>query len=105
MPRGGKTKTIDQHIESGTFRQDRQGVITTKSDYEKLERMKESLFNSFNEIKSKLEKTDINKEQDTYKMLNGVMIEQIKAFFSITKYPIKKDEAKPNGKIDLKEYS
>ena len=105
MPRGGKRKSIEEHIENGTVRQDRHGIKPNKSDNEKLDKMKDTLFDVFNKTKAKLENTDIDKNPDTYKQLNQAMLEQVKTFFTITKYSGLKDgETKPSGKINIKDY-
>ena len=105
MPKGGKTKPFNDHFEDGTYRQDRHGIKPSKSDNEKLDNMKDTLFEVFNKTKTKLENTDIDKNPDTYKQINQAMLEQIKTFFSITKYSGLKDgDKKESKKISIKDF-
>ena len=94
MPRSGKEKSFEEHLKDGTYKPCRQGIKPTINDYERINEMKETLFNSFYETKAILEKIDIDKNPETYKVMNGVMIEQIKAFFSIAKNKVIKDDEK-----------
>jgi len=104
MARSGKTKTIDEHFEDGTYRQDRHGIVLSDSDYEKLNVMKQTLYDNFIETSAELKKIDKQKEPDNYKKLNSVMIEQIKSFLSISKHKIttQENDKKDNGKITIK---
>ena len=104
MPRSGKTKTVDEHLIDGTYRQDRHGIILSENDYDRLEEMKITLYDNFIETSTELKKLDKQKNADNYKKLNSVMIEQIKSFLSISKHKITTEEndKKDNGKITIK---
>jgi len=98
MPRGGKAIPTDDDIKNGTIRQDKKGIKPSKSDYERLEEMKKTLFDAFTKSKVKLEAVDIDKHPETYKAINQVMSDQIKTFFSISKYQVIKDDGKKDDK-------
>ncbi|MCL2440464.1 MAG: hypothetical protein FWD14_01860 [Treponema sp.] len=106
MPRGGKSKPIEEHISSGTNRQDKQGINPSITDYDRLEEMKKTLFDAFNKSKVKLENVDIDKNPESYKAINSVMSDQIKTFFAISKYQVIKNDAKKeeNGKLNITDF-
>jgi len=105
MPKGGKSKPLDAHIQDGTYRQDRNGIMPARADYERLEDMKATLYNSFNKLSARLDNVDIDKTPDIYKSINTVMMEQIKTYFSISKYQVNKDDSKDeNKKINISNF-
>jgi len=107
MPKGGKSKTIEEHIQEGTLRNDKHGIILSNSDYDILSDMKKVLYSNFLEVTKELKTIDKKKETDIYKTLNGVMTDQISSFISICKNRVvkendndKKDDSK---KININE--
>ena len=105
MPKGGKSKSVEEHIKDGTTRPDKNGIKPAQTDYERLEEMKKTLFDAFNKSKAKLESVDIDKNPESYKAINQVMSDQIKTFFAISKYQvIKSDEKKENGKLNITDF-
>jgi len=103
MARSGKSKTVDEHIKDGTYRQDRHGITMTNSDFDKLQEMKKTLYDNFVKTSTELNNIDKKKDPDNYKKLNSVMIEQIKSFLAISKHKITPEEngEKDNGKIKI----
>ena len=103
MPRSGKEKTIEEHKKDGTYRQDRHGIILSDTDYEKLQEMKQTLYNNFVGTSSEINNIDKKADPDAYKKLNSVMIEQIKSFLSISKHKLTTEDnaKKDNGKITI----
>ena len=101
MPRGGKTKTIEEHIENGTVRLEVQGIKPAQTDYERLEEMKKTLFEAFNKSKVKLENINIVSNPESYKAISSVMSDQIKTFFAISKYQVIKEESKKESEKKL----
>jgi hypothetical protein len=102
--RGGRNKkTLEQHIEEGTYRADRHGIKQDKES-EILQKMKYEIWKMFTNIKRELEKTDITKEPDKYKNLHSLLMEQVKTFNSLVKNPIGKEEKKED-KLDLTSFA
>ena len=101
MPRGGKTKTLEEKISTGTLRNNVHAK-QNNTDSEKLEQMKITLFNLFNKTTTRLENIDIDKSPEAYKQLNSAMLEQIKTFYNITKFGgLKENDKEENKKIDI----
>jgi hypothetical protein len=108
--RGGHNKkSIEEHIANGTYRRDRHGKLKDAenikdNESEILQKMKDSLWELFNKTKDNLEKTDIEKKPESYKLLHSLMMEQIKVFNSLVKNPAgqaEQQEEKKDDKIDL----
>jgi len=105
MPKGGKTKPLDAHIQDGTYRQDRHGIKLIDSDSARLDNMKEALYDEYNKLSARLKNIDITSNPDIYKNVNSVMIEQIKTYFSISKHQVNKDDGKDeNKKISISSF-
>jgi hypothetical protein len=97
-------KSLEQHLEDGTYRQDRHGILQD-DESEILQKMKYEIWKMFKDIKKELEKTDITKEPDKYKNLHSLLMEQVKTFNSLIKNPIGKEEKKNDDKLDLNSFA
>ena len=101
MPRGGKTKTLEEKVEKNTLRNNVHAKQNA-TDSEKLDQMKITLFNLFNKTTARLENIDIDKSPEAYKQLNSAMLEQIKTFYNITKFGgLVDDKKETNNKIKM----
>jgi len=89
MRGGHNKKTIQDHLNNGTYRPSLHGYILP-TDEEALKNMKSELYNEFIMVTKEIKNIDKNSEK--YKQLNDVMISQIKAFHSIAKTPIVEDK-------------
>ena len=87
MRGGHNKKTIQDHIQNGTYRPCLHGYISI-SDEETLKEMKNELYTSFKIITNELKKIDLDKDMEKYKSLNEERITYIKAFHSIAKTPV-----------------
>jgi hypothetical protein len=96
--RGGHNKkSVEEHIQKGTYRADRHGTVF-KDDAEALRKMKQALYKKFQKIDKALEGKeldDITKDNVNY------YISVIKAFDSITKSPVKTEDDDWEGKEEL----
>ena len=105
MRGGSNKKPIEEHLKSGNYRPSRHGIEPPETDKEKLEQMKAALFDAFTETQIKLSDETIKTNPSLYKMWNDVLIDQVKAFFSIAKVPIVSGEKKKQDKIDINEFT
>jgi hypothetical protein len=96
MRGGSNKKTIQEHLNNGTYRPSLHGYILS-SDEEALKQIKQELYSSILLITKDMNKYD--KHTDTYKQLNSIRSDQIKTFHSICKVPIeeKPKEIKSDG--------
>jgi hypothetical protein len=98
--RGGRNKkSLQQHIEDGTYRADRHGKISI-SDEQTLQEMKNDLYTDYIEIRKELKKVDKTKDLERYEKLNKIRIEYLKAFHILNKTPVgdePKIEDNPDG--------
>jgi hypothetical protein len=103
MRGGHNKKSIEEHIENGTYRPSLHGIIKD-NESEILKEMKYSLWKLFKKTKNDLNKTDIEQKSDKYKLLHSLMMEQIKVFNSLVKNPAgqsEQQEEKKDDRIDL----
>ena len=86
-------KTIEQHIEDGTYRSDRHGYLT-KSDDETLKEMKNDLYTDYISIKKEIKKLDLSKSDDLkkFEQLNEIRIQFLKSFHNIAKSPVETEK-------------
>jgi endonuclease III-like uncharacterized protein len=104
MRGGHNKKTVEQHIENGTYRPCKHG-IAQEYESEILRKMKYEIWKMFAQIKRELEKTDITKEPDKYKNLHSLLMEQVKTFNSLVKNPVGKEEEKKSEEVDLSSFA
>jgi hypothetical protein len=104
MRGGSNKKSVEQHLENGTYRPCNHGIIQ-RDESEILGKMKYEIWKMFTNIKKELEKTDITKEPDKYKNLHSLLMEQVKTFNSLVKNPIGKEEKKKEDKLDLNSFA
>ena len=109
MPKGAKSKPIENHIEDGTLRPTRHGVVLSETDFDRLNEMKKVLYDSFLEVSSELKIIDKKKDTNYYKTLSSVMTDQISSFISISRHKVIKeqnasDEKTASKKIDIKSF-
>ena len=97
MRGGHNKKSVEQHLRDGTYRADRHGPLAM-DDAEILRKMKQALYQKFQKIDRALEEKkidDVTKENVNY------YISVIRAFDSITKSPVKKEDGAADGKAEL----
>jgi beta-lactamase superfamily II metal-dependent hydrolase len=84
--RGGKNKkSIEAHLENGTYRPSLHGYILS-SDETALKEIKQELYSSILLITKDMNKQE--KQSEIYKNLNSIRSDQIKTFHAICKVPI-----------------
>jgi hypothetical protein len=96
--RGGQNKkSIEQHIEDGTYRPDRHGLLN-EDDSIVLSKMKYALYRKFQNLDKILDKTEINSiSRDNV----NYYISIIKTFDSISKNPNQTKLKHENDKDEL----
>jgi hypothetical protein len=95
--RGAKKKTIEEHLENGTYRPGKHGYILP-TDSEALKQIKQDLYSSIQLITKDM--NGIKRDSDEYKNLNTIRSDQIKTFHAICKIPVEektKVENNPDG--------
>jgi hypothetical protein len=102
MARGRKPKSIEEHIANGTYRADRHGVLP-ENEQQTLQRMKNYFVKMFDNTKKELEKIDISTQQEQYKFLQSLLIEQTKVYNTLIRKPIEQEQIQEqgDGKIDI----
>ena len=105
--RGARTKkSIEQHIEDGTYRPDRHGYIN-KSDDDTLQEMKNDLYADYILIRKAIKKLDLSKSEDKkeFEHLNTIRINFVKAYHNIARSPVEsleKLESEDDNKDEFK---
>ena len=92
--KGSRTKkTIEQHIEDGTYRSDRHGYIS-KTDEQTLKELKNDLYTDYISIRKIIKNVDISKPENykIYEQLNDIRINYVKCFHNIAKSPVETKE-------------
>jgi len=93
--RGGKNKkTIEEHLENGTYRPCKHGYALP-TDGEALKQIKQDLYSSIQLITKDM--GSLKRDGDEYKNLNAIRSDQIKTFHAICKVPM---EEKPKAEKD-----
>ena len=86
--RSGKSKTLQEHIIEGTYRPDLHGINPSKLDLQRLTEMKDTLYHFFNKTERKLRKTNKRLFTEKHKLINDIMLYQIKTYHLLIKYKI-----------------
>jgi hypothetical protein len=98
MRGGAGKKSVEQHLEDGTFRADRHGIIDEK-DSEILGKMKNALYQKFKRLDKHLNETDlsaVSRDEVNY------YLSIVKTYNSITKNPNRKEtESEKQNKPEL----
>jgi len=103
MRGGSNKKSIQEHLEAGTYRPNRHGVILP-SDIDALTEMKTEIYTRFHRLKGELKKIKPSNDSDTYKKLNDVQISLAKSFTMICRTPLgteNKEEADNDKNYEL----
>lgn len=99
MKGGANRKTTQQHIEDGTYRNDRHAEISV-GDADVLRYMKDNLYLDYQKVRNELEKLDLTKpdDLDKYKQLNILRLDFVKAYHSIAKTPVRNEKLNASEK-------
>ena len=101
--RGGQNrKTIEQHIEDGTYRPNRHGYVA-ESDDAALKEMKGEIYSSFKKVQRETAKINLATDNANYKRLCDITIALAKAYHSIAKTPVENRQETSNDKDGFKE--
>jgi hypothetical protein len=88
--RGGKNrKSIQEHLDNGTYRPCKHGYILP-SDGDALKQIKQDLYNSIQLITKDM--NGLKRDSDEYKNLNAIRSDQIKTFHAICKIPVEEKQ-------------
>jgi len=87
MRGGSNKKTLEEHLEAGTYRPNRHGAILP-SDMDALAEMKTEIYTRFHRLKGELKKINPAGDSDTYKKLNDAQISLAKSFTSLCRTPL-----------------
>jgi hypothetical protein len=96
MRGGGNKKSIEQHIQDGTYRADRHGLLS-EEDHVVLAKMKFALYKKFSKLDRILNETEV---KDISKETINYYLAVIKTFDSISKNPSQNKEMK-SDKMEL----